>query len=110
VKIVPANQTLILAGEPGGPGRAANSLLRSASGLVAGGPDLQRLTVTVQADYYLPGRSAVPRAPRLERNSQQGVPLRSATISSYLSPIELYSRTQRGLDEEPRVALLDVRA
>jgi hypothetical protein len=71
---------------------------------------LQRLTVVVQADYYLPGRSAAPRAPRLDRYSQQAAPARSASNSSYLSPVELYARTQRGLDEEPKVALLDVRA
>jgi hypothetical protein len=71
---------------------------------------LQRLTVVVQADYYLPDRSAAPRIARLERNSQQASPARSAANSPYLSPIELYARTQRGLDEEPRVALLDVRA
>jgi hypothetical protein len=84
-------------------------LLRRASDLAAGGPDLQRLTVVVQADYYLPGRSTAPRTPRLERSSPQAAPARSATGSSYLSPIELYARTQRGL-EEPRIALLDVRA
>jgi len=93
---------LILAGEPGGPGRAANSLLRRA--------DLQRLTVVVQADYYVPSRSAAPRTPRLERNSQPASPARSGSNSSYLSPVELYARTQRGLDDEPKVALLDVRA
>jgi hypothetical protein len=71
---------------------------------------LQRLTVVVQADYYLPSRSAPPRAPRLERHSLPAAPPRSASNSPYLSPIELYTRTQRGLDDEPRVALLDVRA
>jgi hypothetical protein len=66
--------------------------------------------VVVQADYYLPGRSAAPRAPRLERSSQQAAPARSAASSFHLSPVELYARTQRGLDAEPRLALLDVRA
>jgi hypothetical protein len=32
------------------------------------------------------------------------------SFSSYLNPIELYTRTQRGFDDNPRAALLDVLA
>jgi hypothetical protein len=91
LKILPSNQSLILAGEPAGPrGRPA-----------AGGAALQRLTiltarrdstVVFQADYfYTP-------------------PSRAGTISSYLNPIELYTRTQQGLSDTSRPALLDVLA
>jgi hypothetical protein len=35
---------------------------------------------------------------------------RPQRISSYLNPIELYTRTQRGLEDASRTALLDVLA
>jgi hypothetical protein len=49
----------------------------------------------------LPGESASPR------DSQR---LEPAPVSSYLNPIQLYARTQRGLDDKPKAALLDVHA
>jgi hypothetical protein len=140
LKILPSNQSLILAGEPGGP-RARPP---------AGGASLQRLTiltarqdstVVVQADYFshdeaLPFDSQLPElsasandavtsgsanypppsraATSLPATSLAATSLattsRSATISSYLNPIELYTRTQRGLTDTSKPALLDVLA
>jgi hypothetical protein len=127
LKILPSNQSLILAGEPGGP-RARPP---------AGGASLQRLTiltarqdstVVVQADYFshdeaLPFDSANDTVASGSANypppSRAATGLaattlaatsRNATISSYLNPIELYTRTQRGLNDTPRPALLDVLA
>jgi hypothetical protein len=120
LKILPPNQSLILAGEPGGPrGRPA-----------AGGAALQRMTilatrqdstVVVQADYFSRDE-ALPFDPRLPEFSPPAydalnadatnsvTPSRAATISSYLKPIELYTRTQRGLTDTSKPALLDVLA
>jgi hypothetical protein len=58
----------------------------------------------------LPGESASPRNPqRLEFVSQHALSS-PAPVSSYLNPIQLYARTQRGLDDKPKAALLDVHA
>jgi hypothetical protein len=102
LKILPSNQSLILAGEPGGPrGREP-----------AGGAALQRVTImtarqestlVIQADYY-------SRDGALPFDSNDAPPSRSAAISSYLNPIELYTRTQRGLEDASKPALLDVLA
>jgi hypothetical protein len=135
LKILPSNQSLILAGEPGGP------RVRSASG----GAALQRLTiltarqdstVVVQADYFSPDEasqfdSRLPvqsgsafstpaldapafDAPALDAPAAEGTnfptPSRAAKMSSYLNPIELYTRTQRGLKDSSKPALLDVLA
>jgi hypothetical protein len=136
LKITPTNQSLILAGEPGGSRGAPVSVLGQASRLVAGGGGLQRVTilsahstatVVVQADYFshddssaVTSRPEAPTAPSYDalapaatnaitvsRPATRG---RSATISSYLKPIELYMRTQRGLDDAPKAGLLDVLA
>ena len=80
--------------------------------ILAAHPDA---TVVVQADYFFPGESSLsPDQLRLEPGSQPA-PNRPALnhpapVSSYLNPIQLYARTQRGLDDKPRAALLDVHA
>src|SRR5271170_7244544 len=68
LKIVPTNQSLILAGEPGGSGAGrSSSLFGQASQLIAGGGALRRVTIlaarpdsaiAVQADYYSPDEAA----------------------------------------------------
>jgi hypothetical protein len=97
---MPANQSLILAGE---------SLPRTTAGTVNGGA-LTRVTIfearsattlVVQADYY-PHQQSLP-VPR-----DGAAP--AGTGSAYLKPVQLYARTQRGLDDHPRAALLDVLA
>jgi hypothetical protein len=153
LKIPPINQSLILAGEPGGsrgvpqgvspgvPPGVPDSLLGQASRLVAGGAALKRVTilasrpdatVVVQADYYsrddgpVNSRLTSPREPpngapaaggpnslALNHASTLSYPAtlgRSVTMSSYLNPIDLYTRTQRGFDHAPKSALLDVLA
>jgi hypothetical protein len=132
LKILPSNQSLILAGEPGGPrGRPA-----------AGGAAVQRVTiltarqnttVVVQADYFsrddalpLGTRLAELGAPandaaaadatntanlaNLANLANTATPSGAAKISSYLNPIELYQRTQRGPTDSSKPALLDVLA
>jgi len=124
VKVTPASQSLILAGEPG-PGARPNSLFGQASQLVASGAALKRVTilaarpdatVVVQADYF--SRDDVPSA-----NSQLAVehiaptetpnlPVAISSIpvatSSNRNPIALYARTQRGPEDTRKAALLDV--
>ena len=121
MKVTPANQSLILAGEPG-PGARPNSLFGQASQLVASGAALKRVTilaartVVVQADYF--SRDDVPSA-----NSQLAVehiaptetpnlPVAISSIpvatSSNRNPIALYARTQRGPEDTRKAALLDV--
>jgi hypothetical protein len=88
--------------------------------LVAGGAGLQRLTilaadpdattVVVQADYFTPRDASPSELPRLEHSSRQPAPTARSPLSSYLNPLQLYARTQRGLDDERRTALLDVHA
>lgn len=104
MKIVPANQTLILASESKKPG----------SGLVTNGAALQRVTifearsdttVVVQADYYPQDNGAQHHALSLPVQRD-----RSAPAPFYRNPAQLYARTQRGLDEAPKAALLDVLA
>ena len=110
MKILPSNQSLILAGEPAGPrGRPA-----------ASGAALQRVTIltarrdttiVVQADYYsrdeaLPFDTQAPIADATNTTTPCG----ASRISSYLNPIELYTRTQRGLKDTSKPALLDVLA
>jgi hypothetical protein len=104
LKILPSNQSLILAGEPGGArGRPA-----------ASGAALQRVTiltarrdttVVVQADYFSRDEDA-PIADAADTATPSG----ASRISSYLNPIELYARTQRGLKDTSKPALLDVLA
>jgi hypothetical protein len=119
LKILPSNQSLILAGEPGGPrGRpAVGGALQRVTILTA----RQESTVVVQADYFsrdeaLPFDSRLPALSppandALTRDAANYTPpSRAATISSYLNPIELYTRTQRGLEDTSKPALLDVLA
>jgi hypothetical protein len=96
---MPANQSLILAGEP---------LPGTTAGIVNGGPltrvtivEARSTTLVVQADYY-PQDLALP----VPRDSAAS----AGSGSAYLKPVQLYARTQRGLDDRPRAALLDVLA
>jgi hypothetical protein len=91
VNVTTSNQSLILAGEPPF-GRAGR--------LVASGTALKRVTiraarpdstVVVQADYF--SRDDAPPF---------------ASTSFHRDPIQLYARTQRGLDEMPTAPLIDV--
>jgi hypothetical protein len=136
LKIPPTNQSLILAGEPGGsrgvPLGVPDSLLGQASRLVAGGAALKRVTI-LQADYYsrdegppVNSRLANPSEPSSDAPVTEGAKSvtrsfaptlshpatfsRPATLSSYFNPIELYTRTQRDFDHAPKAALLDVHA
>ena len=127
MKILPSNQSLILANEPGGPrGRPAPSgaALQRVTILTA----RQDTTVVVQADYYPPddALAAGTRLPELSaaaleystqaNDASTSDPANSAMtggaakISAYLNPIELYARTQRGLKDSAKPALLDVLA
>jgi hypothetical protein len=129
VKVTPGNQSLILAGEPSGARGGADSLLDHAVRLVASGAELKRVmilaahpnsTVVVQADYfsrqeYAPAAAELPALPHAASNALQTAPLYFGTTSrslgsSYRNPVELYARTQRGLDTPPKAALLDVLA
>ena len=80
--------------------------------ILAAHPDA---TVVVRADYFFPGESSPPPDPRrLEAVSQPALnlpaPYRSAAVSSYLNPVQLYARTQV-LDDKPKAAaLIDVHA
>jgi hypothetical protein len=120
LKILPSNQSLILANEPGGPrGRpaASGAALQRVTILTA----RQDTTVVVQADYY-PPEDALPLGVRLPLlaapandapaadAANTATPGGAAKISSYLNPIELYTRTQRGLKDASKPALLDVLA
>jgi hypothetical protein len=117
VKVTPANQSLILAGEPG-PGARPNSLLGQASQLVASGAALKRVTiltarpgttVVVQADYF--ARNDVQPANSqltVEHIAPTETPNLQIATSSNRSPIELYSRTQRGPEDTRKATLLDV--
>jgi hypothetical protein len=105
LKIVPANQTLILASE--------SAALVPSSGPVANGAAFKRVTifearsattVVVQADYY--PQDMEPRAHAMMLPVQCSRP---APTSSYLNGVQLYARTQRGLDDAPK-ATLDVLA
>jgi hypothetical protein len=137
LKIIPANQSLILAGEPTG-SSGPSSMLGQASRLVAGGGALKRVTifeasanatVVVQADYFSREEASAagtqraaglevshhaPAIPSGSSTSSGQVTLRDPTLSGtatpshYLSPTQLYARTQRGL--APKSALLDVLA
>jgi len=95
---MPANQSLILAGEAL-PGTTAGLPARSALQRVTIFGARSATTLVVQADYY-PQNQPLALMPRD----------RPAAGSAYLKPIELYARTQRGLDERPRAALVDVLA
>jgi hypothetical protein len=96
LKINPAHQSLILAGE--------SPLLGQGSRLVAGGPAMPRVTLTtraatsvvVQPEYFEPQRPA------------RGLTQALLPSSAARRPLQLYASTQRGF-EDPRVtALLDV--
>lgn len=106
----------------------ANSLLQHASRLVPGNPDLKRVTilasrpdatVVVQADYYSRGATpSLPALPAAEQSAARSMtvsgtssemPSRSS-MSTHVTPLQLYTRTQRGFDDSCRPALLDVRA
>lgn len=119
IKILPSNQSLILAGEPGGP--RARSAVGGALQRVTILTARQESTVVVRTDYFahdeaLPFDSRLPElgAPANDALTMDAAiytpPSRAATISSYLNPIELYTRTQRGLEDTSKPALLDVLA
>lgn len=129
MKITSSNQSLILAGEPAGTRGGAGTGVDQASWLVAGGAALQRVTilssrpdatVVVQADYFPPNDApaASQQQPALEHIPRNALtvgtrsepPSRAAKTSSYRSPIELYESTQRGFEDQPEAALLDVMA
>jgi len=136
VKITPSNQSLILAGEPSGARGGVNTFLDQAARLVAPGAELKRVTilaarpnstVVVQADYFsreefAPVRSELPALPHAASHALQVASPNSSTAnlyvgttsrgsgSSYRNPVELYARTQRGLDTPSKAALLDVLA
>ena len=96
----------------------------------AGGAALKRLTilaarpdttVLVQADYFPPNDEApaASQLPVLADKSRHALTVAAAssgtlssptTFSSYLNPIQLYTRTQRGFDDNPKAALIDVLA
>jgi hypothetical protein len=85
VKILPSNQTLILAGEPAGRRTAGDTLLEQASRLVTGSTDLKRVTimstrpdstVVVQADYF----SAQHGYPREEVSSGDEIPTAASQL------------------------------
>ncbi|HWY96667.1 MAG TPA: hypothetical protein VNX69_15830 [Steroidobacteraceae bacterium] len=79
MNVTTSNQSLILAGEPPF-GRVGR--------LVASGTALKRAVPTVSPN--------------------SGVAGRPASTSFYRDPIQLYARTQRGLDETPTAPLIDV--
>jgi hypothetical protein len=128
VKITPSNQSLILAGEPSGARGGADALLTRAAQLVASGAELKRVTilaahpnstVVVQADYFSrdehsPAGSQLPALPHAASTALEvmnfGTNRLPGAGSSYRSPVELYARTQRGLDTPSKAALLDVLA
>jgi hypothetical protein len=110
VKIVSSNQTLILAGESTGRRGTADTLLEQASRLVAGGAELKRVTilaarpdstVVVQADYFSSDEDP-------SHDSQLPAVQQTAAVarSSNPSPMQLYARTQHGIEDTE--ALLDV--
>ena len=119
MNVTPSNQTLILAGEPpyGGTARlVASGTASKRAAIPAGRPDS---TVVVRSDH-LPredARSFDSQPPVLEHFSRRtvtttsrnsGAPTRPAAASSYRHPIQLYARTQRGLEDTPNATLLDV--
>jgi hypothetical protein len=116
VNVTTSNQSLILAGEP--PFGRAGRLVASGTALkrvtiLAARPDS---TVVVQAEYF--SRDDAPpfdsRPPALSRGAVATVSTNSAAASRPAStpfhrdPIQLYARTQRGLDEMPAAPLVDV--
>jgi hypothetical protein len=121
---------LILAGEPSGARDGAGSLLDQATRLVASGAELKRVTilatqpnstVVVQADYfsreaYASLSSGLPALPHAGSEALQLAATNYPTMSlpragsPYRNPVELYARTQRGLDTPSKSALLDVLA
>jgi hypothetical protein len=86
VKLTPSNQSLILAGEPplGRPSR-----------LVASGSASKRATIPAARPD-----AVVVQAESLSRDDTPSV--------DYRNPIQLYTRTQRGLEDTPKAALVDV--
>ena len=136
MKITPGNQSLILAGEPSGARGGADTLLTQAAQLVASGAELKRVTilaahpdstVVVQADYFLrqeyaAAGSGLPALTHAASHALQAGSANSRTVdlyvgttsrgagSSYRNPVELYTRTQRGLETSSKAALLDVLA
>jgi len=68
--------------------------------------------VLVQADYETPSArsgASLNLAPPPAAQPAVLMPVRAAP-STRLGPLELYARTQRGLEENPKAALLDVLA
>jgi hypothetical protein len=111
-----------------GSGAGANSLLEHASSLVAGHPDLKRVTIlaarpdatlVVQADYYSRRAAPLPALPAVDESPGQAMtvsatssamPHRISAMPSPSGPLQLYTRTQQGFDGSRRSALLDVLA
>jgi hypothetical protein len=126
VKIVPSNQTLILAGEPAGRRGAADALFEQASRLVPGGAELKRVTilaarsdstVVVRADYFSgeESASADSQLPATRQSASTALAVLGSgagTVSgpvansSYRNPMQLYARTQHGVEDTQ--ALVDV--
>lgn len=91
MNVTTSNQSLILAGEPPF-GRAGRLVARGTAlkrvAVLAARPDS---AVVVQPDYF--SRDDAPPF---------------ASTSFHRDPIQLYARTQRGLDEMPTAPLIDV--
>ena len=83
MNVTTSNQSLILAGEPPF-GRAGR--------LVASGTALKRVTILAIATV----------------STNSAAASRPASTSFHRDPIELYARTQRGLEDMPRAPLVDV--
>ncbi len=82
MKIIPANQSLILAGE--------SPFLGQGSRLVAGGPALPRVSVVATRTEATVIIQDLPPSGAARR------------------PLQLYTRTQRGFEDPRATALLDV--
>jgi hypothetical protein len=95
VNLIPANQTLIPAGEPAWPART-----------LPGGAVLRRVIV-VQADYA-PSTDVTPVPARASPPNL--LPYDAGTRSSSRSPVEQYARIQRGVGDPSAAALIDVHA
>jgi hypothetical protein len=95
LKITPANQSLILAGE--------SPLLGAGSRLVAAGSVLPRVSVAVRTDAV-----AIVQTEYLESRPPRALAQDLPMSGSARRPLQLYARTQRGFEDSRDTALLDV--
>lgn len=95
MKIIPTNQSLILAGE--------SPMLGARSRLVAAGSVLPRVSVVSRPDPAVIVQTEYVGS-RPARALIQDLP----TSSSARRPLQLYARTQRGFEDSRATALLDV--